>query len=157
MLVLGNRGFWDGDWDAEGGALGAHLVSVLPDDEVPAGGRHDPLAWPRLEAGGCRLKGVRAPVRVDQARLLWGIVDWGALEIKNIIQNGLKALNIRVNLNPCPPTHVSFSNELILTAAFKVESSLKLERLLLLSLTAAFPLLREMTELGREKLIKIAL
>ena len=98
VSVLRSRDSRDGDGDAEGGALGAHLVSVLPDDEVPAGGRHDPLAWPRLEAGGCRLKGVRAPVRVDEARLLWGIVDWGALEIENFIQNGLKALKIRVYL-----------------------------------------------------------
>ena len=75
VSVLRSRDSGDGDWDAEGGALGAHLVSVITDDKVPAGGRHDPRHWPRLEAGGRGLEAVRAPVRVDEARLLGGIVD----------------------------------------------------------------------------------
>ena len=83
MSVLRRRDFGDGNRDAEGGALGAHLVSVLPDDKVVAGGRHDPRHWPRLEARGRGLKAVRAPVRVDEARLLWGIVYWRALKIEH--------------------------------------------------------------------------
>ena len=87
MSVLLSRDFGDGYRDTEGGALGAHLVSVLLDDKVIAGGGHDPRHWPRLEARGRGLEAVRAPVRVDQARLLWGIVNRGPLKIENYQSN----------------------------------------------------------------------
>ena len=87
MSVLRSGDFGDGYRDAEGGALGAHLVRVLPDDKVVAGGRHDPRHGPRLEARGRGLKAVRAPVGVNEARLLWGIVNRGALKIENYQSN----------------------------------------------------------------------